>query len=300
MKRIIVGLFSIVLLAVLSGCEEKPVATVNSEKITKKMLDYALDERLAEHSLQGAQVKKEAMLHSVLKQLITERLIIQGAKEMNISVSKEEVDKEADLHIQKQGLEAFGKGLKAKGLTMADFKTRLKERVILNRFIDSLMKDYTVSEKDIRDFYENSPTPFLRPESVLVRLIQTQTEEQAKAIIKEIKDKGNDFDSVADRHVREGQLLVTGYGWIQPEMFDSKIIAGAMKNLKKGAFGGPYKGKNAYFILRIKDRQMKGPENLDEAREKIKAIILENQKQAVVSAWAAEKRNKSKIVINLN
>jgi parvulin-like peptidyl-prolyl isomerase len=293
MKYLLLALSALIALA---ACEKKPVAIVNGSEISRRLYDYALNERTGEHKARSAGFDMQAMKHAVIEQLVADRLLLGGAKEAGIAATGEEIERE--MARMRQGLteEAFKKELKTKGITLDFMKERIRERIVLERFVVHLVPDDSVGEAEIKDYYRHSMKPFLKPDTVLVRFIQTNTEEEARQMLADIVKTG--FDRRADAPGKEKRFFVSDYGWVEPGIFGPEI-ASALKGIKKGSYGGPYKGKEAWFIFRIKDRQAGGPETLTEARDKIKAQILSGKRQATVSGWVADRKSRASIIMNL-
>jgi len=278
------------------GCGKKPAAVVNGEPITEEAVNSALNERLKEHGSQGVSIDKEALRKAVIEQLIADRLMLQGASELKLSVTDEEVNAHIEAMKKSVGEEAFKKDLQARGKTIEALKRQLKEQLLISKFIDNLVPEGSVKEEEIKEYYRTTATPFLKPESVEIRFIQTTTKEEAEQIMKSLR-AGKNFDSFADSLDKEKKAIVSNYGWTQPEFYGPEI-ASALKSLKKGEYGGPYKGKDAFYIIRLRDRQPQRPETLDEARDKIVNILMTNKRNGAIAHWVSEKRAKSKIVVN--
>lgn len=296
LKSIALVIFALVLTFAV-GCAKKPAATVNGERITEEMVNKALNEKLAEHGNQGVNVNRDALRKAVIEQLITERLLLQGAKELNISATEDEVNAEIEAMKRAAGEEAFKKGLSERGLTLEELRRKVSESITIAKFIDNLVPKGSVKEEEIKHYYTTSTMPFLKPELVEVRFIQTASEAEAESIIKELRSSKKGFDAFADELEKSKKAIVSAYGWTRVDFYGPEIAAG-LKGLQKGAYGGPFKGKDAYYIFRIKDRQPQRPETLDEAREKISNILLERKRQGAVAHWVADRRVKSKVVIN--
>lgn len=294
MRRKVITLLGLFFL--LLGCEKKPIAVVDGIPITEKMFNTALNERVLEHKAQGVEVNPMALKQAVLDELIAETLIIKAGEKQKISASDEEVQRELDLRMQGLDEKAFKKDIKDKGLSIKDLKKRIKNKIMVVKFIDQIVPPDSVTEEEIKAYYKASTTPFLISELVLVRFIQTKTKEESIAIIKEMKEKGIGFDTMADGLQRDNKAAVSAYVWVQTEMFGQSITA-PLRNLKKGSYGGPYSGKEAYYIFMVKDRQSQRPETFDEAREKIRGIIYDNKKQAGIAHWIADRKSKANIVI---
>lgn len=297
LKKILITL-TIISIAGIFGCS-RPVATVNGEKITEATFKIRMKERLEGHKAQGVKVDEKRLKDAVLQELIAEVLMLQGAKEKGINVTEEELDREIEfIKSMAGGEEKLNKSLKEKGISLEVFRRMTHERLIIGKFIASLVDEGSIKEKDMQEFYKNSPTPFLKPERLYIRFIQTEKEEDAKRILSEMKSKKIDFDEMAERLKTSKTAVVTDYGWVEPGFF-SPSIAHALKDLKVGQYNGPYKGKDGYYIFRLKEKEPQKVESYEEARMKIKGMLLEQRRQITLAHWLDQKMQKSKITKNL-
>lgn len=296
MRNILV-LLSIASFFVFYGCS-KPAAVVNGEEISMKTYRMALDENKQQHALPGKEVNESQLKDAVIQQLIGERLLVQAAKEKNVTVSDEEVSGEYDRMVTAIGRSEFEKRLKEKGISAEGFRARLKDQILARKFVDSLVPEDKVTEEDMKEFYKGTPKMFIHPLRVFVRLIQTSTEDEAKSIMAELENKGADFDAIADRLMKGKKAVVTDYGWTEPGFY-SPDIAEALKEIKKGGFGGPFKGKEGFYILRVKDKKAETPMSFEEAKAQIKNMILSERRQAAVSHLITERKKKATIKINI-
>ena len=113
----------IMLMSVLAfGCEKKPAAVVNGEPIPEERLQFYLEERMKDHMKQGASVGRAELRAAVLKQVISETLLLQGAREAGISISEEELDQEIARIEKSMGHEKFLQDLEERGLSQKAFR----------------------------------------------------------------------------------------------------------------------------------------------------------------------------------
>jgi len=297
-KRHSIIMLCIFSLLAVNACS-KPAAEVNGEKISMKTFRRALAARMRQHSAAGTTVSEKQLREAVMERLIGDRIILQAAREKGISVTDQEVDTIVNRMKDTFGLEALQNALRDKDMTMEEYRAGVREKLIIDKFINSLVPDDSIREEQIREYYKNSPRPFMMPERVHVRLIQAPTKEEADSIVERIKKKGNRFDKVADALKKEGKIAVTEYGWVNPSLF-SDDIADALRTIKKGSFGGPYKGRDGYYILRVRDRQKERPKTFEEAHDEIRRLLLTQRRQAMMTHLIAEKRKKADIRINID
>ena len=285
------------LISFLGGCS-KPAATVDGKAISKEKVDLHMKDRLQEHKLQKVSVDQKKMKDAILQELIDEQLALNEAAARGIIISDAEVDKEIDLLRKKIGEEQYQKALKDKGLTPESYRSRVRDRIALTRFVESFVKTDDITEEEMRDFYKNSSKPFLKSARVNMKIVEFQTEDAARTAVSEMQKTKADFDDYAKKLDTEKKASVTDYGWVAPDFF-SPSMASSIKMLKEGQQGGPYKGKTGYYLVRVKERQNEGISTFEEVKETIRAGILQQKRGDAYMQWLEQKRKTAKIVINL-
>lgn len=292
------GIFLSLLFIFLYGCSRDAI-TVDGEGISKEVYNAVLKERTEAHKSMGLKFDEKALRRSVADELIAEVLLLKEARSRKIEVKEDEVKKVIETMRGNKKEEEFIKEIKKTGLSYDTFKRRVRNRLLISKLTEELVKDDSVTEKDMMEFYKKSQVPFLKPEAVFVKIVQINTEADAKAAMEEIK-KGADFDKLADRLLKENKASVTDYGWLNPDTI-SKEIGTAMKTAKLNQAYGPYKGKdNAYYIFRIKNREASRVLFFDEAKPQIKAMILQQRRQELMAHLVDINRKKAKIKYNIS
>ena len=282
----------------ISACS-KPAATVNGKKITRETLEMHLKERVADHKGQNVTIDDKKLRESVLQELISERISLDEAAARGITASDADADKEIDAIKQRFGDDMFQKSLKEKGLTLDTFRQRVKEKIVLGRFIETFAKESDITETEISDRYKNSPKPFIKPARVNMKIVEFQSEEAARSAAEDLKKANADFDQYANQLGKDNKANVTDYGWVSPEFF-SPSMAAAIKALKDGQYGGPYKGQKSFYLVRVKDREPEGISKYDEVKDMIKNMLLQQRRTEAYLKWLEQKRTTSKIVTNLS
>jgi parvulin-like peptidyl-prolyl isomerase len=291
--------FIVILIAasVLWGCQKKPAAVVNGDPITEEQLQKNLQKNVKQHGVEGAKVDPAALRKAVLDQMISETLLLQGALEANITVKDEEVNKRLDTIMASQGENAFKQKLKKVGLTEDEYTKMLRERMIKEKFVNSLLDEDPVTKEQMKEYYKNSPKPFLKPAESRLRFIQFSDEAKAEEAMKRIRSKKESFDGMAERLKKSGDAIVSEYSWISPDVFSTNI-RDALKKMKVGSVDGPFKGSGGNYIFRLKERRPERVKSYEEAKEDIRRILRNEKKAAVVLHWVAAKRRSSAITIN--
>jgi parvulin-like peptidyl-prolyl isomerase len=274
--------------------EIKVVAMVNGEPITEDQLEHGLKKMAPQHSASPEAMNDDAMKKAVLETLITETLMLQGAREAGIELKEGELEAKLAFIRKQLGEEAFRAKLEAEGQDFDDYSDTLARTMLRQRFFDSLAPEESVTEEDVKKAYTESPVPFLHSARMKVRFIQTESFEQAEEIIKLLKKDGAEFDKVAEEVEAGGIAMVSGYGWTTPGMYSPEIAEG-LKRLDSGGTGGPYEGKMGYFIFHVEEKTPERPKSFEEARSEIKRSLLDKKRRAAFAHWIAQKRSNSKI-----
>lgn len=298
MNRYYIVAIAVVVLAIGLGLvfyegDSSVVATVNGSPVLRAELEKALSSKFAMHRGTGADVDSEKLRDSVLEQLISEQLILQGALEAGVDVTDAEVMAELDARKDISGEEAYRKFLADNGYTEASYSQLLREKMIKNRFVAGVLAYGEVTEEEMRSFYKESPMPMMKPESVEVRIVEFPAMPEARAAFERMGKEG--FDKVADGLREGGAAFVSEYGETSPSYYPGEV-GSAMKELSEGAFGGPFQGKDGVFIVRVKKRTPETPKSFEEAREDIRAMLMERRTSGSLIHWLAEKRSNSTIV----
>ncbi|UCE79548.1 MAG: SurA N-terminal domain-containing protein [Nitrospiraceae bacterium] len=289
--------FSIVILVFLSGCSKPPII-VNGKEIDGKTYEFRLNERVEAHKQMKLGVDMSRIKQAVIQELIGETLILEEAAGRDIQVSDEELDKQITSMRKSAGKEEFDSRLKERGIAFDQFKTMTKEKMIISKFINTLVNEDAVQEHEIREYYSNSPKPFIKPIRVFMRLVEFPNEEAALAALDIMKNNKISFDQMADELREEKKAFSTDYGWVNPAVF-SRSISSAIKGLDVGTHGGPYMGKNSYFLIRVKDREKETVARFEEVKDDINTLLLQQKRQAAIAHWVADRKKMAKIEINL-
>ncbi|MBI5141224.1 MAG: SurA N-terminal domain-containing protein [Nitrospirae bacterium] len=276
------------------------VAVVNGKEITPGELDIMLSEQVDRHATEdAAKLDQTKLKKAVVEQLINDKLLLEGAVEKNLNVTDAELtDQVKRLKAAYKDEAAFQDYLKRKNVTEAQYSELVKEKMRIAKFRASLSDPSGVTDEELKKFYKESPTPMMSPDRVKLRMVQTGDEAEIKKIADAIKSKG--FDKVAAELSKDTtrKIVVTKPDWVQPDTF-SKATADIIKAAKAGDIVGPMKGMGGFFLFRIEAKEGSRPESFDEAKEKVKAMVLMQKREGQEHMWLEKKKQAAKIVRNI-
>ncbi|MEW6080256.1 MAG: peptidylprolyl isomerase [Bacillota bacterium] len=254
------------------------IAMVNDEPITK-------DELLAELKNAGAQAE--------LDRMISERLIMQEAAKMGVTVTEDRLQEEIDKIKEQFSSEwEYTTTLSYSNMT----EDILKERLVLNLMVEEILKERVeVTEEQVRQYFEDNKDDFAQQEEVHARHILLSTEEEAIEV-KRLLDQGEDFATMAKERSTDtsnseqgGDLGFFGRGRMAQEFEDAafKLQIGETSNPVSTAFG--------YHIIKVEGKKEYAEARFDDARDDVHEILFQEALNSLAMEWLSEIRGKANI-----
>lgn len=264
-------------LAACGGAGGGTIVTVNGQPITKAELDAKL-----EASAAGKQT---------LNQLVQAKLIDQYAADNKLDVSDAEVQKKEDeIKARYQG-DQFAQILKQQGLTEDDVKKILKQQVELEKAVG---KNATVSDADIKAYFDKNHATLDKPEQVRARHILVADLKTASDVEAQLK-KGAKFEDLAQKYstdpsskVKGGELGFFGHGQMVPA-FDKAAFTQPIASV-----GPPVKSPFGYHIIQVEERKPALKATLASSKEQIKTQLTQQQLSAQIPTFLQGLRAKAK------
>jgi len=221
-------------------------------------------------------------LSRLLDNFIEEKILLEAAKNQNISLTPEE---------QKQYL------IKLSNKSWIDERTEaeneieskvLLEGLLIDKYTYELVKDIEVGEEEIRDYYADHKGEFLRSERVKVSQILLKTEDMAIEILGRIKKSSEeDFriiaqeSSVGVEAAKGGVMGVFEMNQLPFEM--EKVIF----SLNEGELSPVVESSYGYHIFRLDEKYAPELISIDEASAEIKVKILDQKIKQFISQHIA-------------
>jgi parvulin-like peptidyl-prolyl isomerase len=165
-----------------------------------------------------------------------------------------------------------------------------------------LWKDISATEEEIQEYYEKNKDLYLDPAKVKVREIMVKTEEEAKEVLKQVKE-GADWEKLAKEktlraHVkhRGGELGFVGER-VYPEIFDY-----AWNKMKVGEIGGPVHIKQSrygegYSVIELLDKKYSYQKHLRDVETDVQKRVIGDKKLKILEDWTNEKKEGKKVEI---
>ncbi len=275
---------------------EGAIAVVGDKTVTKEQYDQLIEQQKASAEAQKQDFPEpgtaeyEALKATVVKGLVEQKEWELEGESMGIKVTDEEVETELDKLKQQyfQGdEEKYNAELAKQNLTDEDVRNELRTRILTNKIYEAVTKKVTVSDADIKAYYDENPTQYEQPASREVRHILVKTEALAQKLHDQIQSGAN-FASLAKKYTQdEGSKAdggkFTAFKGRAVEPFDEFVFSA-----KTGELSDPIKTEFGWHIIEalsaIKPATMTP---LDQVKDSIKTTVLQTKQNAAMKAWIA-------------
>jgi len=274
-------------------------ATINGEVIYASELEREITAVARQYNIdlnsEQGRKQRDEIARVVLDQMIEQRLILQEARRRNAPAGEQQVD--AAIEDIKKNFPSEGEfqlALDQRGLTLNDLRDRLRTNLTVQN-LQAQVSKATVSEDEIRKFYQDNRKEYDRPEQVRVRHILVESDAEARFVLARLA-RGEKFEDLAKQLSRDpgskeqgGDLGFVARGQLVPE-FEQAAFA-----LQPGQVSKIVKTQYGYHVIRGIARQAAQPSTLAEVREQIRRQLLGKKQEADFTAWLKQVKQGAKI-----
>ena len=303
------------LVLAISGCggelPQGAVAQVGASVVSQDQFDkleaaYQATGHVPDKKTQAKEYR--AFRQSLAQYMVMLEVLRQEAPSYGITVTDKDVQTQVDdIKQMFQGdQKRFDNALKTEKLTLDQFKESLREMLLIDEMKAAVSKDVTVSEDQVKSYYDGHKADYTKPEVRVARHILispftkaaggagtiTPTEadwEQAKSVAEQVRSEvmnGKDFATEArlnsdDDATKDsgGDLGSIVRGQMVPE-FEVAVFS-----LKKGEISQPVRTEYGYHIIEVTDITPETQLPYDQVKEKIRSALLASVQQATWDSW---------------
>ena len=283
-----------------SSISENVVATVNRENIYKEDFEWELEQFFSKYNISKdkATPGQRSPRQTVLEQLINNKLYDQEIRRLSITVSVKELDDELRHITGDYTQDEFSRRLKDKDISYNKWVEEVRKNLMVQKLLQKeILLKITISEKEMKDYYETNKTEFSLPERAKVSHIIVSDESEAYKIYESLQS-GGDFNEKAKEHSlgvdsqTGGQMGIFTPGQL-PEAFDKAIF-----KLKPGQFSEVVKTPYGYHLFKVMERYDAKLMSFEEAKANIKQTLLKKKEEEAFLNWLHTLKTKSSIIIN--
>jgi foldase protein PrsA len=272
------------------------IAVVRDRTVTKAQFDA-----LMEQQKKAAEAKKldfpavgtpqyEALKATVVKGLVEQQEWELEGDAMGIKVTDQEIETELDKLKQQffQGDEQkYQAELAKQKLTDEDVRNELRTRILTNKIYEAVTKKVTVSDADIKAYYDKNSTQYQQPASREVRHILVKSEALAQKLHDQIQS-GADFAKLAKKYTQDEASKADGGKFTA---FKGRTVAPFDKfvfSAKTGDLSDPIKTEFGWHIIEVLSAVKPATTTpLDQVKDSIKTTVLQTKQNAAMKAWIA-------------
>lgn len=305
-------LFIAAVLSFLPGFSSAIIVDGVAVKINEEIITISdVQGRVAEFAKAKGITSQEELKkaeESVVGKMIEDKLFLHRAKELGITAEEKDIDQAvADIRKKNNASEEqFKAMLEKNGFTYEKYRQEIKDQIIISKVTGmDIRNQITVSEKEIKDYYENHKSEFSEPEEVkashiLIAVHKDKSEEKARQQVYQIYErlkKGDEFASLARLYSDDGTAKDGGdLGFFSRGMMVSKFEDAAFA-LRVGETGEPIKTQFGYHIIKVTDKKAPKPHSLEEAHSAIENKVGQEKFQKKYKEVVADLKAKSYIEI---
>lgn len=175
-----------------------------------------------------------------------------------------------------------------------DFKKayeNAKRDILAQMAMRETLKDVTVTEEELKTFYEQNKGQFMKGETVQAKHILTDSEERCNDILESIVNGEKSFEDAAKEFStcpskeRGGDLGEFGKGQMVKEFEDAAFVA------EIGHVVGPVKTQFGYHLIKVEKKNEASVVEFDQIKENLRTNLLQ-QKQSVAYNQKVEEMKK--------
>lgn len=296
---------------------DRIVARVNDDVITLSQLQedgLPLFERLRA-TFSGEELESEVRRaeREILDQLILKRLQLQYASQINLKASENDVNAAVKDVLTRNNLteETLVEMLGREGLTIQDYKERVREQIILARLLNQAVRSrVSVDSSEVDAYYQAHEEEFKQPDAARVRHIFFRIDpggessviaaiqQRATQVLQEARN-GRDFESLARRYSEDATAANGGDLGVIRRGQTVAAFEEAVFSLREGDISEVIRTPNGLHIVKVERSSQGSMRSLAEAREEVERRLLQEKMNVRFREWTNDLRNKAFIEINL-
>jgi peptidyl-prolyl cis-trans isomerase C len=283
------------------------LATGKGFQIKRSQLDEAFINYTVNRAAAGQNIPDAArpiVRSNLLQRLVVNRILLQMATADDKTAARQLVDAQlAQARSNAPSPQAFEEQVQAKGMTLEQLRDRMVEDHLSQRVLArALTNGVTISDAQVKKFYDDNPTNFDIPEQVRVMHILISTldpltrqplspeKKKAKlALVKQVKEraeKGDDFAALAREFSEDPGVKANGGEYTFSKL--SAIVPefkAASFTLKLNQISDPVETQYGFHLIKLLEKIPPSRETLDKAQPFIRDHLIEQAAEDALPAY---------------
>ena len=284
--------------------EEETIAVVNNKKISLATFNTRLQSFLERYRkfIISDDKRLAEIKEIVIQLLIDEELINQEAARKSIQVSDKEIQT-----VMTESVEPFQnlnqkELLKDKNFNLEEWKNQARFYLIERKLLEKEVLGKTpITKREITSYYQEHRQDFTVPQGFRVRNITLSTEEEARAILSQIK-RGRSFRRLVREHSISPDKNVDGdLGYIERGVLPLEMETAIFRlgfSAHKSRLSDVIRSQDGYHIFKLIKYRRKSRMSLNQARPKIKQLLLDQRSHQSYIKWLNRLKDTATITID--
>jgi peptidyl-prolyl cis-trans isomerase C len=304
-------LFIVPAVALAADAPAGQIAMINDTAVLRQDLDREMKLVSLKLSRQGRPVDAEQLKRyegEIRETLINRTLLLQQSRAMGIDVKAGLVAKALDeFKAAFKDEQVYQHALADMGFTEEMLTGQIKNGLTIKALIDQeVIRKVSVSDQQIRSFYDDNPNLFRQPEQVKASHILVQAPEnaseakqaEARAAIQALKariDNGENFAALAMEHsdcpskAKGGDLGFFDRQQMVPPFSEAAFA------LQPGQTSDVVQTRFGYHLIRVTERQAEQTMVFNDVEEAIAARLRQEQESKKIDAYLEKLKERADI-----
>ena len=240
-------------------------AVVNNEAISIPDLVARIDVAIVASRLRASEDLRRQLAPQVLRSLVDERLKVQEAERLGVTVSDAEMANARRSVEQRNGIAAGGLDdfLQGQGLSVATVRDQLRAEILWSKLVRGrLGAAVSVGEGEIDEaltqLEANRGRPEFRVAEIFLAVESSEQENEVRAAAESLFEQlkaGAKFDQIASQFSQSATAAVGGdIGWVLEGELPGEIEA-VLARMNPGSIAPPVRTFDGYSIVLLIDRR---------------------------------------------
>jgi parvulin-like peptidyl-prolyl isomerase len=263
--------------------EDKVLVTVNGVPVTARDVERRIRSLHGDIDLESSSPDlRQRMAEEAVEAEIVDRLLLEAAEEEGITVEREQIDREIERTREVMEKKDFRAMLDERGAAEDDFRSFVRDQMIIRTFQDRLYAEIEVEEEVLEEYFDGHREKFREPERVRLHVVIAESPERAGEVMEGL-EKGLSFEDMADEFAKEGvRVSRTRFMPVDalPEGLREEVLSAAA-----GEVVSNESETGEVTIAKVLERKDARQMEFAEAGELVRNTILQSRRMKALDNW---------------
>lgn len=240
-------------------------AIVNESPITMNDVDGRMQLAIVSSGLPDTPETRQRLLPQVLRLLTDEALQIQEARERNMTVTEDELNRALDETAERNRMsrEQLQTALEQAGVPWSTMRQQMLAQLAWSKVVQRVVRQQVnIADSEVNAYIErirqNAGKPEYHVAEIFLAVDNPATEDEVRRLGERLVDQitqGANFNAVAQQFSQSAGAATGGdLGWIQQGQLEEGLDR-ALQQLRPGQFSRPIRGAAGYHILWLQEER---------------------------------------------